>query len=413
MAFLSTATLLTDNIIALAEAAGASISAPGGLWSLLILNVFKFIVNYGARVVVFTVLLKLLLSPLDIFQRVKARKNQKITERLKPEMEKLKKQYPDPSAFSQKQMQLNRKEGYSYMSACLPAIATMVIFITLLVSLNKISRYMNFKEYYETYTVYSIVQTETRNTLIYSELSDAEKAAYDIADEAGKIAIRDAFMEGLDVTNPDDLATNNRIENGAVAAGQEAVVEYYATHRVRFIWVKNIWSPDVPWRTAVLSEKDWKTNVGDYAKKPSMAGIDEAQHRAAVGAYGTVTEGLRHSKYNEANGYLILPILALALSIGQQLLTRRQQKQTGQADAGGMGGMGSTMKIMTWIMPLMIGVFSLTYTAAFAVYLVVNYSVTMLITLTANFIFWMTDRKEKHKLETEVQKYGRPDPKDL
>lgn len=57
-------------------------------------------------------------------------KNQKITERLKPTMEKIQKQYGDnKQAFSQKQMELNRKEGYSYFSACLPMIVTLVVFI--------------------------------------------------------------------------------------------------------------------------------------------------------------------------------------------------------------------------------------------------------------------------------------------
>ena len=98
----------------------AEIKQPSGLWELLLLQVFSFIQNYGWRVVLFTLCLKLLLSPLDIFQRYKARKNQKITERLKPQMEKLQKQYTDQTVLAQKQMQLNKKEGFSYMSSCLP-----------------------------------------------------------------------------------------------------------------------------------------------------------------------------------------------------------------------------------------------------------------------------------------------------
>ena len=104
-----------------ATAIAPSITAPGKMWHLVILKVFSFVADYGWRIVVFTVLLKLLLSPLDFYQRYKMNKNQKITERLKPTMEKLQKQYGgDKQAFSQKQMELNRREGYSYFSSCLP-----------------------------------------------------------------------------------------------------------------------------------------------------------------------------------------------------------------------------------------------------------------------------------------------------
>ena len=96
----------------------ANVQAPTGLWEWLVLDVFSFVENYGWRVVLFTLCLKLLLSPLDIYQRYKARQNQKISERLKPQLEKLQRQYPDPQDFQQKQMELQKKEGFSYFSSC-------------------------------------------------------------------------------------------------------------------------------------------------------------------------------------------------------------------------------------------------------------------------------------------------------
>ncbi len=94
------------------SAAGTVINEPSWLWEKIILHVFDFIANYGWRVVVFTLCLKLLLSPLDIYQRYKARKNQRITEKLKPQMEKLQKQYPDKTIFAQKQMQLKKQADF-------------------------------------------------------------------------------------------------------------------------------------------------------------------------------------------------------------------------------------------------------------------------------------------------------------
>ena len=97
---------------ATATAITPSVAAPGSMWHLLILKSFAFVADYGWRIVVFTVLLKLVISPLDFYQRYKLQKNQKITERLKPTMEKIQKQYGhDKQAFSHKHLELNRKEG--------------------------------------------------------------------------------------------------------------------------------------------------------------------------------------------------------------------------------------------------------------------------------------------------------------
>ena len=155
MAFLNTIVAFLGE-----AAAGMTpfVTAPNKMWHILILKTFAFIGDYGWRIVVFTILLKLVLSPLDFYQRYKMHKNQKITERLKPTMEKIQKQYGnDKQAFSQKQMELDRKEGYSYFSACLPMIATMVVFITLWLSMNTVAQYMTFKEYTTMYDEYNIV----------------------------------------------------------------------------------------------------------------------------------------------------------------------------------------------------------------------------------------------------------------
>ena len=98
----------------------SEVTAPTGLWCWLILNVFSFVANYGWRIVLFTVCLKVLLSPIDIYQRFKARKNQLITLKLKPDMDKLQKMYGnDQKLLAQKQMELqkNRHQLFFVLSA--------------------------------------------------------------------------------------------------------------------------------------------------------------------------------------------------------------------------------------------------------------------------------------------------------
>ena len=335
-------------------AAETAIKQPNWLWELLILHVFDFIANYGWRVVFFTLCLKLLLSPLDIYQRYMARKNQKITERLKPQMEKLQKQYTDRTILAQKQMQLNKQAGFSYFSSCLPAIVTMAVMFSLLGALNEVSQYMNFKEYYELYNRY-----------------DAAIVEYNGMDDASKAALKEQGVVTDERKNPDGSVIDYNVQYA-----QKEVFDYYQENKTSFLWIKNIWSPDVPWKKEVNSESQFNTNIGKYGTSASKSGLTDDELARMKTMYPTVMGLLLAEESNGANGYLILPVLSVLMSVAMQLVTMRQQKKSGQVNEA----MGSgAMKAMMFIMPVMIGFFSLSYTSAFALYLVVNYAFSLII----------------------------------
>ncbi len=383
MAFLNGISLLGESLV---------VAQPKGLWEWLILTVFSFVANYGWRIVLFTVLLKIVLSPLDIFQRYKGRKNQKISERLAPQIEKLQKQYPDPQEFSRKQMELQKKEGFSYFSSCLPAIATMVIFITLLLGLNKISAYYNFTQYQDLYETYNAAVTE------YDNLG-AEK------DEViGKL--RDEGHISESYKKADDTVWDDRTQYA-----QYKVALRYEETKISFLWIENIWSPDVPWKKEINNKTTFEQNIGDYAKNPEKMGLDATTVGEMIAPYDTVMGRLLDTSYNRANGYLILPVLSVGLSFLMQWITMRQQKKSGQVNDA-MGG-GSTMKMMMFMMPVLMGIFSLSYTACFSLYLVVNYLVSLAISLSSSLLFIIIDKKAAKKAAETVHKYGRPDPNDV
>ncbi len=383
MAFLNGISLLGESLV---------VAQPKGLWEWLILTVFSFVANYGWRIVLFTVLLKIVLSPLDIFQRYKGRKNQKISERLAPQIEKLQKQYPDPQEFSRKQMELQKKEGFSYFSSCLPAIATMVIFITLLLGLNKISAYYNFTQYQDLYETYNAAVTE------YDNLG-AEK------DEViGKLRAEGHISESY--KKADDTVWDDRTQYA-----QYKVALRYEETKISFLWIENIWSPDVPWKKEINNKTTFEQNIGDYAKNPEKMGLDATTVGEMIAPYDTVMGRLLDTSYNRANGYLILPVLSVGLSFLMQWITMRQQKKSGQVNDA-MGG-GSTMKMMMFMMPVLMGIFSLSYTACFSLYLVVNYLVSLAISLSSSLLFIIIDKNAAKKAAETVHKYGRPDPNDV
>ena len=80
-------------------------------WALILNGAMSGIGFYAIRIVLLTVALKIILFPLDLFQRYKMRKNQLITVRIKPQLEKLEKAYGnDPKVLQQKQAELNKRE---------------------------------------------------------------------------------------------------------------------------------------------------------------------------------------------------------------------------------------------------------------------------------------------------------------
>ena len=405
---------------------------PGGLWEWLILRVFKFIGNYGWRILFFTVCLKLLLLPLDLYQRIKMRKNQRISERIAPQMEKLQQQYAgDKQALAQKQMELNRKEGFSYFSSCLPALVTLVIFFYLFAGLNNISQYKIFKQYVELYDAYKAVETVEKDKP-YAIDMDGDGAvertvSWNILGEE-----LEALGDGEE--NSDRKAALQREQRWLYSkyilpvAQQDVLEKYTGTGKYKgkgtkesFLWVNNIWSPDVPWRNSILSYNKFRSNISGYksynkvckkckVKKADLL-YDDFVAMMNKDMYDNVTGGLRNSKkHNRANGFLILPILSVALSFLSQFITSRLQKQSGQTPQGGMGG---SMKMMMVIMPVMMGIFALTYTAMFTLYIVVNSATTILMNVITSLAMNTSSKHTEKKKFTGIQKYGRPDPKDL
>ncbi len=400
-----------------------SMPVPSGMWQWLLVKLFDFVANYGWRVVVFTVCLKLVLLPLDFYQRYSMKKNQKITERIKPEMDKLRAQYGnDQKILSQKQMELNKREGFSYFSSCLPMIVTLVIFFWLFSGLQNISQYMSMRQYLQMYDVYT---AKNEQVLV-------EEYGYtwtDTLDEEGNLISREFNVPaGIESGS----AKDNEYRDDAKDKAQTAVYEaYYAEEgglQVKWLWIKNVWSPDVPWRKPILEYKQFISNLGKFATDAKKSGLTEAELARITSSerYSDITEKLVNDSRNKNNGYLVLPILSVGLSFLSQFISSRQQKKSGQQVEG--PGAGS-MKIVMIIMPLMMGFFALTYTAVFTVYIITNSTMTLLINLASSGLLALIDMKkaganyvkvprgEKKKGKGEdngdvVIRYGRPDPND-
>ena len=82
--------------------------------------------SWGWSMVVFTIMIRLVLTPLDIKSRVSMRKTQK----LQPQMQALQKKYAnDKEKLNAKTAELYKKEHINPLSSCLPLLLTWPILI--------------------------------------------------------------------------------------------------------------------------------------------------------------------------------------------------------------------------------------------------------------------------------------------
>ncbi len=86
--------------------------------------IFRLTGSYGWSVIIFTILIRLLLMPLDL----KSRKSMRAMSKLQPKMNELQRKYgDDKQKYNQKVQELYKKEGVSMFAGCLPMLIQLPI----------------------------------------------------------------------------------------------------------------------------------------------------------------------------------------------------------------------------------------------------------------------------------------------
>ena len=136
----------------------------------IIAALINFVGDVGLGIILFTVILKLITLPLDIYSRASTKKNSLKMEMMKDDLEKLKKQYKNNERlYQQKMMSLYKKNGYSAFSACLPTLVTLIFFIIVISGFNNYSRFADKEVFNEMGRAY----TTTLDTFTLEENGEA------------------------------------------------------------------------------------------------------------------------------------------------------------------------------------------------------------------------------------------------
>ena len=363
--------------------------------------------NFGWTVVVFSILLKVILSPLDIWQRVSMKNQQKKMEAIKPQLEKLEKQYRNnPDLLKQKQYELQRKAQINVFATCLPLIVTMVVFFVVFGGFRALVTYEN------ELIVEELDNKYVETVLDYNELklTDAQKSEVNVDDWDSMITYFSA--NSIKFTTYDTLqeAYDSYKETEDEAYKAEAdqyldlrtkLADAYEAHLKsdRWLWVKNIFKSDtgtdvIPSRKAYVSSGAGGINANLNDTNTHSVTYEQLTSPAAERFNKKGTWDMKNW-----NGYFILPLLSLLTSF---LSTFIMQKTGGQAqNAVGtqeqQAQQQKQMKMMTYMMPIMLAVFACLYSAAFAIYYFMSNVMATLTTLLVNFILKLMDKRNASK----------------
>ncbi len=375
-----------------------------------VIEFFSFGGYIAVGILIFSLLLKIIPLPFDIYSRVATKKNALKMERMRPELEKLQRQYANnKELYSQKMMALYKKEGYSTFASCLPTLFTLIFFIIVISAFNQYSTYTKVEDFNQMAIAYSqsvrenefveerYYATDSEGNIIETEYYTNKE---DLIEGKKYITLYCTNLQG-DINTPDsDYFTK------IIKPAQDAAADKYleGTDAHSFLWVKNIWIEDLPWKKAFIAKSAYKSSFS-YSKGCSCSAetisssiSDENVYNVLMGS--SKLDGLK----NAPNGYLILVILSIGSMLLSQLIMTKSQKaqlelQTVDETAQ------QTNKMMLWMMPIMFGVFSFMYTASFSLYLIVSTLFSMFSTILINKI--VEKKFEKEIKRQEEEKYNK------
>ena len=357
---------------------------------------YKGIGNFGWTVVVFSIILKVILSPLDIWQRVSMKNQQKKMEALKPKLEKLEKQYRNnPDLLKQKQYEVQREAKINVFATCLPLIVTMVVFFVVFGGFRALVTYENeviVEELDKTYVEYVLDYNADK-------LTDAQKAEVDITNwDALKAYCED---ESHNVPNRFSEYEEIQEENAeAYAEMRTLLADKYQEHlqNDKWLWVKNIFKSDTG--TDVIPSVKAYTSSGAGGISAKLE--DTQTHTTYTNLTSPAAVILNKTKtwdVKKWNGYFILPLLSLLTSFLSTFIMQKTGSQATSAvgTAEQQAQQQKQMKMMNYMMPVMLAVFAMLYSSAFAIYYFMSNVMATVTTLVVNMVMKYIDKKQAAK----------------
>ncbi len=284
----------------------------------IIKTIYDLVQNYGVAIILFTVVIKLLLLPLNIKSQKAMKKQQKI----QPVLAELQKKYAnDQQKLQAEMMKLYKENNVSMTGGCLPLLIQMPILIALYQAIQKPLTYMFNVPY--------------------------KNVPQDVIEKVN--ALKDAIVSaGYNIGNAANMDTTQLLNTNQINISS--------------------WAGEVGGKL-----HEWYINFNFLGLDLSKAPQD------ALAYLGDVANNMGVVML------LIIPILAVISSVAQSKISMKLSGQDKSRQANdqtqAMNGM------MTWMMPVMTGFFTLTLPAGIGLYWIVSGLIQILQQIALNYYF--------------------------
>lgn len=390
------------NIISLLSSA----TAPKSLWVTLINWIKSGVGNLGWTIILVTLLIKLVTTPLDFFVKLNTKKQTLIQQKCAPQVAKLQKKFGNDRQTLQVQTQsLYKREGLDMRTGCIVMLVNMIltftIFITFYSDLRKVSAYEAINQY---------EQIETTYTTSYKQayLDKSTEYGYSFDNKWENVESYYETVNGMEEgdSKTSEQAKLKELESYATAYGSNNAVSYWNENKKAsaWLWVQNIWVADSTAKAFPTydSLKSMASSSGysEYVEN----NINQVQYEKIS---TLILENLdENSRTN--NGFFILPILAGLITFLSQFISELHTKlknknaNTLAKEAGNQTA--STMKIMKIVMPLIMVIFTLTASASFGLYILASNVASILLGELTSLIVNAMTKKQRLEVEESLEK---------
>lgn len=321
---------------------------------LSIINIINRIIpDYGVSIIVFTLLIKLCVVPLDL----KSRRSMQKMAKINPQLEALKQKYGnDQERYNQKVQELYQKEKISPLSGCLPMLISMPIL----------------------FAMFYAMRTVANEQLVAQFLTFMADPTIDPA------TLNEPFLWIKNLWMPDTPFHTTLPDLASLQ-----IIDFNVWNRVSAELAAAGTIPEA----LNLTKETLKTYI-EGTVVPFLNSPEYAVHLKPIAGLSNINMLLFSlTFYKDFNGFYILPLLAIVTQILSQKVTMGQQSSTNNSQ-------GNTM---LWIFSFMSLWFCSTSSSAFSIYWVFTNIYAMVQQIVFAKYFEWQDRKSATAQEVGIR----------
>ncbi len=395
-----------------------------GFFISILEGIHSFVGNYGWSVVLFTLLVRFVLLPLDIKQR----KSMRAMQRIQPKQLALQKKYGnDKEKYNQKLSELYRKENIKPMAGCLPMLISLPLLLFMFSAmrnlaseqsarmlLNLVESMPALADGTSVRAALSAIQIDLSALSITAEQIESIIAGVSTLSADQIQAVRDLATVTLSsdqisaianlLTSEQAVLINEQLEmvlSGITLSAEQAQTIASNIEFESWLWIKNVFVPD-SFMSSILPAAGSITQSNasiltslqltplDGSDVLTQANLEVIASFLKTPAYASIAQSLGADNFiripldlvffqptltlpnsfsalfDSANGLFILPLFAALSQLFMTKLTAPKQKKDAPAEEQQPNPMGGAF--MKWFMPLLSLWWCAGYNAAFAIY---------------------------------------------